>query len=100
LFITSAGIDAFQVICNATARSVASPPRAARQSSLRSVFGSVLVNIAASFSAIAPHKHARSVAQHDEPAWILYHHAPVERTRRVEAIVAVEDGLDPTAFAP
>jgi hypothetical protein len=39
----------------------------------------------------------RTIAQHDEPARMLYDRAPVERTRVVEPIVTVEHGLD--AFA-
>jgi hypothetical protein len=41
----------------------------------------------------------RPVAQHYKPPRILHHCSPVERARRVEAIVAVNDGAASGAFA-
>jgi hypothetical protein len=41
----------------------------------------------------------RTIAQHDEPARMLYDRAPVERTRVVEPIVTVEHSLDAFALA-
>jgi hypothetical protein len=47
---------------------------------------------------IAPRQHARSIAQHDEPARMLHDRAPVERTRVVEPIVTVEHALQPPSL--
>ena len=41
----------------------------------------------------------RTIAQYHEPPRKLHDRALVEATRCVDEIVAVEDGLDPTAFA-
>ena len=41
----------------------------------------------------------RAIAQHHQPARMLYDLALVERPRHVDEIVAIDDGLDAAAFA-
>ena len=49
---------------------------------------------------IAAGENASPFAQYHQLVWTVHNRVPVKRARRVEAIVAVEDGLNPLPSLP
>ena len=52
------------------------------------------------FRMIAAGENASPFAQYHQLVWTVHNRVPVKRARRVEAIVAVEDGLNPPPSPP